>query len=202
MKELFTEMPKALADRMKVLEARDAKDRGDKTPALKRLRQIPPESGAVLATLAASAPEGTMLEIGTSGGYSALWLTLASRLRSEQFITYELLPEKAELARETFAKAEVEEYVDLVHGDARGHISDHESIAFCFLDSEKEMYEEFFELVVPKLMPGGLLVADNLISHKKELSKFLKLAHKDKTVDALILHVGKGLLLVSKKAVK
>jgi len=200
MKELFTDIPKPVAERMKALEERDTKDRGDKTPKLKRLRQIPPESGAVLATLAATAPEGPMLEIGTSGGYSALWLSLANRLRGEKFVTFELLPEKAELARETFSKAEVGEYVELVHGDARGHISDFENIAFCFLDAEKEMYEEFFELVVPKLVEGGLLVADNAKSHEKELAKFFNKAEQDESVDTLMLNVGKGLLICSKKA--
>lgn len=202
MKELFSEIPKPIADRMRTLEERDAKDRNDDTPQLKRLRQIPPETGAVLATLAATAPEGPMLEIGASGGYSALWLSLASRLRKDPFVTFELLPEKAELARETFTKAGVEEHVELVHGDARGHLAAYEGVAFCFLDAEKEMYEEFFDLVVPKLVEGGLLVADNVLSHEKDLDEFVKKAQEDEAVDAMLLHVGKGLLICSKKKSK
>ncbi len=199
MKTLFTEIPKAMQDRMQVLEARDARDRKDGTPNLKRLRQVPPETGMLLAILAASAPAGQMLEIGTSGGYSALWLSLAAKRRGDKLVTFELLPEKAELARETFDKAQAWDQVDLVHGDARGHLKDYEEIAFCFLDAEKEMYTEFYKEVVPSLKPGGLLVADNVISHKEALAKFVEQARKDKSVDAAVLPVGLGVLVCVKR---
>ena len=200
MRELFADIPKPIVDRMKALEARDAQDRTDDTPKLKRLRQIPPETGLLLAALAATAPEGKLLEIGTSAGYSALWLSLAAKARKGPLVTFELLPDKADLARETFAKSEVEDYVELVHGDARGHLSDYEEIAFCFLDVEKEMYEEIYELVIPKLVPGGMLVADNAISHADDLKAFIKKARKDKKVEAVVLQVGKGLLLCKRLA--
>ncbi len=197
-KNMFADIPKTMLERMKNLEARDARDRKDKTPNLKRLRQISPETGLLLATLAATAPVGQVLEIGTSAGYSAMWLSLACKVRNDSLVTFELLPDKADLARETISKAGLGEIVELVHGDARGHLSDYDEIAFCFLDAEKEMYEEFYELIVPKLLPGALLVADNVISHEKELKGFLKKSRKDKKIDALVLNVGKGVLLCSK----
>jgi predicted O-methyltransferase YrrM len=95
MKTLFTEIPKPVLDRMNYLEERDALDRKDGTPQLKRLRQIPPETGMLLAILAASAPRGAILEIGTSGGYSGLWLSLACKQRNEKLITFELLHDNA-----------------------------------------------------------------------------------------------------------
>ncbi len=199
MKNLFADIPKAILDRMKTLEARDARDRTDKTPNLKRLRQISPETGMLLAALAATAPEGQMLEIGTSAGYSAMWLSLASKARKDSLITYELLPDKADLARETISKAGIKEFVELVHGDARGHLSAFDEIAFCFLDAEKEMYEEFYDLIVPKLVPGGLLIADNAISHEEDLADLLKKARKNKKIDALVLDVGKGLLVCTQR---
>jgi predicted O-methyltransferase YrrM len=166
---------------------------------LKRLRQIPPETGMFLALLASAAPAGPMLEIGTSAGYSALWLSLAAKQRGDMLVTYELLPEKVELARETFQKAGVEGQVELVHGDARGHLAEREEIAFCFLDAEKEMYAEFYELVAPKLIPGGILVADNMVSHAKALAPVLETARKDIAVDATVVPVGKGLLICTKR---
>ncbi len=199
MKEIFTDIPSSILDRMKALESRDAREREDGTSKLNRLRQIPPETGLVLAALAATAPAGQMLEIGTSAGYSAMWLSFASREREDVLITFELLPDKVDLARETISKAGIEEFVELVHGDARGHLSSYDEIAFCFLDAEKEMYEEFYDLIVPRLIPGGLLVADNTISHEKELADLLKKARKDKKLDALVLNVGKGLLLCTKR---
>ncbi|MQC25848.1 MAG: O-methyltransferase [Chloroflexi bacterium] len=195
---MFSDIPKPILDRMQAMEEQDARDRSDGTSDLKRLRQIPPETGMFLALLASSSPPGPLLEIGTSAGYSALWLSLASKLRGSRLVTYELLPEKAEMARETFKKAAVEDAIELVHGDARGHLSELEEIAFCFLDAEKEMYVEFYELLVPKLIPGGLLVADNFTSHAETLAPLLKQARKDKTVDAVVLPVGKGLLVCRK----
>ena len=199
MKTLFTDIPKPVLDRMNYLEARDARDRKDGRPQLKRLRQIPAETGMLLAILASSAPRGPMLEIGTSGGYSALWLSLACKPRGDKLITYELLHDKAELAGETFAKAQVEDWVELVNGDARSHLKERDEVAFCFLDVEKEMYIEIYKEIVPRLLPGGMLVADNVISHKEDLAKFIELARKDKSVDAAVLPVGKGLLVCTKR---
>jgi predicted O-methyltransferase YrrM len=152
----------------------------------------------LLALLAASAPSGPVVEIGTSGGYSSLWLVQAVQQRGDKLTTYELLPDKAELARETFAKAKVEDLVDLVHGDARSKLREHDEIAFCFLDAEKEMYAEFYELIVPRLKPGGMLVADNVISHKDDLQAVVDQARTDKTVDSVVLPVGLGLLVCTK----
>lgn len=200
MKTLFTDIPKPVLDRMTYLEERDGRDRSDGTPHLKRLRQIPPETGMILALLLASAPRGAVLEVGTSGGYSSLWLSLACKQRGDKLITYELLPDKAKLANETFAKAQVGDWVELVHGDARAHLKEHAEIAFCFLDCEKEMYPEVYKEVIPHLLPNGIFVADNVISHKEDLAAFVAAARKDKSVDAAVLPVGKGLLVCVKRA--
>jgi predicted O-methyltransferase YrrM len=199
MKTIFSDIPKPILDRMNVLEERDARDRKDGTPQLKRLRQVSAETGTFLAILAASAPRGAVLEIGTSGGYSGLWLSLACKQRGDKLITFELLHDKAELARETFAKAQVEDWVELVNGDARSHLKEREEIAFCFLDIEKEMYLEVYKEVVPRLVNGGMLVADNVISHKDDLTEFLEQARGDENVEVVVLPVGKGLLICTKR---
>ena len=199
MKTLFTDIPKPVLDRMNYLEERDTRDRKDGTPQLKRLRQIPAATGMLLAILAASAPRGAVLEIGTSGGYSGLWLSLACKQRSDKLITFELLHDKAELARETFSKAQVEDWVEVVNGDARSHLKDRDEVAFCFLDVEKEMYLEIYKEIVPRLLPGGMLVADNVTSHKEELTAFVENARTDESVDAVVLPVGKGLLVCTKR---
>ncbi len=85
---------------------------------LQRLRQIPPETGKFLALLAANAPEGDIIEIGTSAGYSTLWLALACEQSGRKLTTYEILPEKAALARATFQLAQMNETVQFVEGDA------------------------------------------------------------------------------------
>ena len=125
-------------------------------------------------------------------------LSAACQLRESKLITFELLPDKVASARETFKKAKVGPLVELKHGDARGHMSDYDEIAFCFLDAEKEMYLEFYDMVVPRLVSGGLLIADNALNHVDALQPMLDKAESDESVDSMVVPVGKG-LLVSRK---
>jgi caffeoyl-CoA O-methyltransferase len=198
-KTMFHTIPRPILDRMRTLETVDAKDRQDGTPRLQRLRQIPLETGRFLALLAAGTPPGAWVEIGTSAGYSTLWLALACREAGRTITTFEVLEEKVALARETFRLAGVEDVVDLVAGDAREHLANLEDIAFCFLDAEKEIYADCYELVVPRLAPGGLLVADNAVSHAQDMQPALDRALSDERVDALIVPVGKGELICRKR---
>jgi predicted O-methyltransferase YrrM len=183
---------------MEFLEQIDAQDRVDGTPRADRLRQIPSETGKFLALLAASVPAGTYLEIGTSAGYSALWINLASELLGRSLHTFEVMPEKAQLARQTFQAAGVEKTVALVEGDARQHISRFDNISFCFLDAEKEIYDECYESLIPRLVRGGLLIADNAINHREILKPLLDRALSDERVDSLIVPIGKGELVCRK----
>ena len=171
---MFHTIPPAMSARMRFLEGRDAQDRADGTPRWQRLRQIAPETGKFLALLAAAAPAGRLIEIGASAGYSTLWLALA---------------------RATFRLAGVEPIVELIAGDARQHLSQYDQVAFCFLDAEKEVYGEIYEMIVPRLVAGGLLVADNAISHRAELQPMLDRALHDPRVDALIVPIGQGELV-------
>jgi caffeoyl-CoA O-methyltransferase len=196
---MFHNIPQSILDRMRHLEEIDAQDRQDGTPRLKRLRQIPAETGRFLALLAAGAPQGAWIEIGTSAGYSTLWLALACREAGGTLTTFEVLEEKVVLARETFRLAEVEDVVTLVAGDAREHLVNRHDIAFCFLDAEKEMYADCYELIVPRLVEGGLLVADNAINHQETLQPLLDQALSDERVDALIVPIGKGELVCRKR---
>src|SRR3974377_1573291 len=102
---MFTDIPEQISSRMAELERIDSCDRTDGTPRMKRLRQIPPEVGKFIAILAAAAPAGHWVEIGTSAGYSTLWLALACRAVGRKITTYEILEEKAKLARQPFAGA-------------------------------------------------------------------------------------------------
>ena len=195
---MFHDIAPAIAARMHHLEEIDARDRADGTPRLQRLRQISPETGKLLALLAASAPAGRCLEIGTSAGYSTLWIALACRLCGRRLTTFEVMDEKASLARQTFALAGVEDVVDFVHGDVRGHLDEMNDVAFCFLDAEKEIYLECYEALIPRLSNGGLLVADNAINHRAILQPMLERALSDERVDAMIVPIGKGELVCRK----
>ena len=195
---MFHNIDSAILERMQFLEEIDARDRTDGTPRLQRLRQIPPETGKFLALLAAGAPQGSLIEIGTSAGYSTLWLSLAAEALGRKILTFEVLPEKVKLAQETFLTAGVSTRVELVAGDAREYLANSDNFAFVFLDAEKEIYTECYELVVPRLVKGGLLVADNAINHRETLAPMLERALNDARVDALIVPIGKGELVCRK----
>jgi caffeoyl-CoA O-methyltransferase len=192
---VFHDIPEAMLRRMDELMAADDQDRADGTPRLQRLRQIPPETGKLLAILAAGSPEGEWLEIGTSAGYSTMWLSLACRAAGHKLRTFELLEEKIAMAQETFAQTGIEDVVELVVGDAREQLPAIKDVAFCFLDAEKEIYSDCYEALIPNLVPGGLLVADNVISHQEDLQPFLDRAEADERVDVVVIPIGKGLLL-------
>ncbi len=195
---MFHPIPPEITVQMTRLERLDARDRQDGTPRLERLRQVSSETGKFLALAAANTPAGRIIEIGTSAGYSTLWLSLAARETGRRITTFEILPAKAALARETFAAAGVEDVVSLVEGDARELLAQYRGIAFCFLDAEKEVYGSCYDAVIPIMVQGGLLVADNANNHRETLQPMLDKALADKRVDALIANIGSGLLVCRK----
>jgi predicted O-methyltransferase YrrM len=181
------------------LEAKDREDRVDGTARLQRLRQVPPETGRFLALLAASSPDGSWIEIGTSAGYSTLWLSLACRARTHTITTFEIMTSKSALAAATFSAAGVNDVVTLVEDDFLSYVDRLGDISFCFLDAEKEVYGPCYDAVVPRLVPGGLLVADNALSHPDELRSLLDAALGDARVDALVVPIGRGELVCRKR---
>ena len=195
---MFHNIPENIRKRMEYLEEIDSRDRNDGTPRLRRLRQITPDTGSFLSLLAASAPKGEFIEIGTSAGYSTLWIALACKLIGNKIITFEILKEKVELAKETFKITEMKHYIELIEDDARKFIKNFKKISFCFLDAEKEIYEECYDLVIPNMVRGGIFVADNAINHYETLKPMIDKALADKRVDALIVPIGKGELLCRK----
>lgn len=192
---MLHETQERIVEQMRRLEAIDAKDRVDGTSREERLRQIPPDTGRFLAIVAASAPKGKIIEIGTSAGYSALYLALACRAIGTRLTTFELLEAKARLAEETFRLAGVDDVIELIVGDARDHPERLTEVAFCFLDAEKDVYSGCYDLIVPNMVSGGLLVADNVISHAEALQPVVDKAMADPRVDAVVVPIGKGELV-------
>ena len=196
---MFNDLSVDVLEVMHELEVRDERDRDDGTPRLERLRQITPDTGRFIALWAAASPAGAMIEIGTSAGYSALWLAQACRVTGRSLTTFEILSEKARLARATFARTHVTDVVHLVDGDFLDHVDEIEDVGFCFLDAEKDVYESCYELIVPKMVPGAILIADNATSHRDDLQSMLDRVLADDRVDAMIATVGKGELVCRRR---
>jgi predicted O-methyltransferase YrrM len=108
-----------------------------------------------------------ILEVGTSSGYSTLFLAEAARANGGQVVTCEMSPFKIKLARETFEKAGLAPYIELVEGNALEKVEELEGPwDFVFLDGMKDEYMFYLAAVWPKLRPGALVVADNMLSHQ------------------------------------
>jgi caffeoyl-CoA O-methyltransferase len=162
------------------------------------LRSVSVDVGRCLALLAMSAPQGAFLELGSSGGYSSLWLSLAARARGVTLMTVELEEKKVAMARENIARAGAGDSVQAVHGDALDYATRFEEIAFCFSDLQPpELNAKVYEKAVPRLVPGGWLVIDNVTSPRVQ-TEILNRAEKDPRVDSVLLPFSKGDLICRK----
>ena len=162
------------------------------------LRSVDSDVARVLSLLALSAPPGAFLELGSSGGYSSLWLSLAARVRGVTLTTVDLDERKVALARENISRAGARDSVQVFHGDALDYATRFQEIAFCFSDIEPpESNAKVYEKVVPRLVPGGWLVIDNVTSPRLQ-TELLNRAQKDPRVDSVLLPFPKGDLICRK----
>lgn len=195
---MFRDIPQAVEATQGQLKALEAWRKAQGMERQRLLRQIPPETGKLLAILLAGAPAGDAVEVGAGAGYSGLWLALACRATGRRLRTFELDPAKAELARQSFAAADVLDVVEFSEGDALAGLEAAKALSFCFIDAERGMARMAYELALPRLPRGGLLCVDNAIGHAAEFQDFLDDAVLDPRVDALIAPIGSGLLVCRK----
>ncbi len=175
------------------LEAQDAGERERGAPRSERLRQISPEVGRFLHTVALARRPRTIVEIGTSGGYSTIWLSLAARTAGASVTTLELDPKKVAAATANLRAAGLDGVATVIEGDAAAYLrAQREPVDFFFLDAEKEDYLGYLELIVPLLAPAGVLVADNLLSHANDLAAFRERALGDERLSGLVVPIGRG----------
>ncbi len=193
-------IPEAVRAVMARLETRDAADREDGTPQFKRLRQIRPEVGELLLTLAVSIDAREVVEVGTSGGYSTLWFAIAMTRTGGRVTTFEVDPDKVATARQTFADAGLTDRIELRHEDGVAGLASlrDASADLVFLDAEKDLYDRMLDDAVRVLRERGLLIADNLISHEAALAGFRERALADPRLSGLVVPIGRGELVATR----
>ncbi len=137
-----------------------------------------------------------MLEIGGSRGYSSIWLAAGARVLGGRLVSLEHDPVKCEAWRTNVAEAGLEEWAELVEGDAKETLAATEdTFDVVFLDAEKDDYETLFALARPLLEPGGLVVADNVLSHVETLGAYSAARQTDPSLSSVTVPLDRGLEL-------
>ena len=159
-----------------------------------RMLNITRDTGELLAVLVRATQARRILEIGTSNGYSTLWLAEAAKDLGGTVTTVELSDAKARMARETFARSGLADRIRLLHEDAGSTLdhSDADTFDLVFLDSERTEYPAWWPRLKRVIRPGGLLVVDNATSHPEQMAPFMALVEADSSFTTCLATVGNG----------
>jgi predicted O-methyltransferase YrrM len=173
---------------------------GDAANGASRMLNITPDTGEFLAVLVKATGARRILEVGTSNGYSTLWLADAVAPVDGAVTTIELAPEKIEMARANFARAGLDTRITLLEGDAGAMLANLFDASFdlLFLDSKRSDYLDWWPDIRRILRAGGLLVVDNATSHAGELAAFTAAVRADTGFTTSLVPVGKGEFLAVK----
>lgn len=168
----------------------------------RRMLNITRDTGEFLSVLVRATSAGRVLEIGTSNGYSTLWLASAVRTAGGTVTTVELSDHKVVLAQQNFSRSALAGCITLVHDDASRELARAADASFylIFLDAERPEYPGWWPDLKRVLRPGGLLVVDNAISHPEEMARFVALVKCDADFTTSLVSVGKGEFLAVRAA--
>jgi len=178
------------------LEREDAEERERGLAASERSRQVAPATGRFLFALVAPQTDCEVLELGGSRGYSAIWLAAAARILAGRVLSIENDPRKIEAWHRNVEDAGLGEWADLLEGDALELLPQIDDVFdLVFIDAEKEDYERLFELARTNVEPGGLVVADNVLSHPDPLAQYSAARQSDPTLSSVTVPLDRGLEL-------
>src|SRR5215471_16964597 len=176
------------------LQAEDADERARGVDRALRARAVSPTTGQLLFALVAPQTGCEVLEIGGSRGYSTIWLAAGARILGGSVVALEHDSAKCEAWRRNIAEAELDEWAELVEGDARESLAAIDDVFdLVFIDAEKEDYEDYFRLVRSKVEPGALIVADNVLSHEETLGAYSRARQADPTLESVTVPLDRGL---------
>jgi predicted O-methyltransferase YrrM len=178
------------------LEREDAEERERGLPPGERSRAVARATGQFLFSIVAPQWDCEVLEIGASRGYSSLWLAAGVRYLGGHLTSLEHNPKKIEAWRANIAEAGVEDWVDLIEGDAAETMPAIDDVFdVVFLDAEKDDYERLFQVARTKVETGALVVADNVLSHQETLGAYSRARQSDPTLESVTVPLDRGLEL-------
>lgn len=158
------------------------------------------DTGKLLHRLVRVLEPEVALEIGTSVGYSAIWMGSALKTNGKgKLWTVESHEERFGRAQDNIAEAGMEEWIEQVKGHAPEVILEGASVPdeidFAFFDATKNEYGAYFETVLPRMRKDGMIALDNVLSHREEMAEFLENLAARKDLEIVQIPVGNGLLI-------
>lgn len=164
----------------------------------KEFWNIPRKTGILINTFIKMMNIQSVLEIGTSNGYSGLWITKALKETGGHLTTIEFYKKRQSIAIENFKKCGVSDIVTPIQGsacDVIRNLDKDKMFDFVFIDANKREYVEYFNLIKPHLTPKALIVADNIISHAEKVQTFVDAVDNDDEFQYEIVEVPGGILV-------
>lgn len=141
-----------------------------------------------------------VVEVGTSNGYSGIWIAKALKETGGQLTTIEYYEKRIVLAQENFKKCGVDDIITIKQGSATEALETIDfEIDFAFIDANKSEYIKYFDIIDPKLKKGGIIAADNITSHPEKVSPFVEKIMSDSNYQVEILDLPAGMLIGLKK---
>lgn len=164
---------------------------------LARHRHVEPDAAQFLANIATITKPNTVLEIGTSTGFSTLWLAYGLRHQAEcDFISLDIDKNRSDAAHQHLQNTGLSDSVRLIVQDALIFLNDNTDVFdLVFLDAERQYYLDYIEDLYKALDVGSVLIVDNVISHRDEVSEFLAEFTNDSRYLCHTLDVGAGLFM-------
>jgi predicted O-methyltransferase YrrM len=165
---------------------------------LERFRNLEPATAELLGVLVRACGARRVLELGTSNGYSTLWLADAVEATGGELVSVDIDAARSAIARDTLAQAQLADRVELKTEDAELTLreSGDEDWDLIFLDSERPAYPSYLPDLLRTLRPGGMLAIDNVVSHRHELTEFTALIEAEPSLTQTVVAIGAGLRLV------
>ncbi|HEY1565977.1 MAG TPA: class I SAM-dependent methyltransferase [Solirubrobacteraceae bacterium] len=166
---------------------------------LARLRNVAPETGELLGVLVRATRARRVLEVGTSNGYSTLWLADAVEAVEGRVETLDIDPRRTQQALANLARAGLGEVVECRTIGAAQALAEYPDAAwdFVFLDAERPEYTGYWPNLRRALAPGAMVAIDNAISHESELHSFSRLLGDDPHLTSALVPIGAGLIVAT-----
>jgi predicted O-methyltransferase YrrM len=169
----------------KILDVLDDMDKNER----RGMMNVPIEDARLLRLLVETTGAKNVVEVGTSNGFSGIWICLALKSTGGKLTTFEIDANRAALARENFKRAGVGDIVTLIEGDAHKEVVKlKDQIDVLFLDADKEGYIDYFNKLLPLVRPGGLILAHNTTNVASGMQDYIKAVTTSPQLETIFVH--------------